>query len=339
MKKISFVVPCYNSEDYMERAIDSLLVGKEEVEIIIVNDGSKDRTLKIANKYQKKYPKIVKVVDKKNGGHGSGVNAGLKIAEGLYFKVVDSDDWLDKEALQKLLKEIKKLEQNFPDLIICNYVYNHLYENKQKVMRYNNIFKSGKITNWNEIKHIKQSQYMIMHSLIYKTDILRISKLELPEHTFYVDNIVAYLPLPYTKTILYLDLDLYQYFIGRSDQSVNEDVMINRVDQQITVTKIISSCTNLENVKKESKKLYKYMVRNVSMMITISSIYLLMKGDKVSYQKRKELWQFIKNTDKNLYYRLKYLTLAGATYILPGKIGGFVTLKGYKMAKKVYKFN
>ncbi len=338
MKKISFVVPCFNSESYMQRAIDSLLVDKESVEIIIVNDGSTDNTLKIANKYLKKYPKTIKVIDKENGGHGSAVNIGLKNATGLYFKVVDSDDWLDKKYLKKLLKEIDNRKKS-PDLIICNYVYDHLYENKQKVMKYDNIFKAGKITNWNEIKHIKQSQYMIMHSLIYKTEILKKSKLVLPEHTFYVDNIVAYWPLPYIKTILYLDYDLYHYFIGRSDQSVNEDVMINRVDQQIKVTKIITSCANLDNIKKQSKKLYKYMVRNISMMITISSIYLLMKGDKESYQKRKELWKYTKEIDKSLYHKLRCKTLAGVTYIFPGKIGGFITLKGYKIAKRVYKFN
>ena len=105
MKLISFVIPCYNSESYMEHAINSILVAKEDIELIIVNDGSKDKTLKIAREYEKKYPKVVKVIDKENGGHGSGVNAGLASATGKYFKVVDSDDWVDEKSLKKVIKK------------------------------------------------------------------------------------------------------------------------------------------------------------------------------------------------------------------------------------------
>lgn len=341
MKKISFVVPCYNSESYMERCIDSLLVGGEDVEIIIVNDGSKDNTKKIADRYQKKYPTIVKAIHKENGGHGSGVNAGLKNATGEYFKVVDSDDWLDQDALLSLLEEMKKMKnaKKEVDLFICNYIYDHLYEGKQKVMCYQNVFPAGEICTWNDLGHFHSSQYMIMHSLIYKTSILRKSKLELPEHTFYVDNIVAYQPLPFVNTILYLDLDLYHYFIGREDQSVNERVMMGRVDQQIKVTKIIVSCLDLNEVKTKYPKLYNYLLRMASMMVTISSIYLLMKGDDESYAKRKELWEYVRTVDKHLYKRLRYTKLSGATYALPGKLGGYITLGGYKLAQKIYKFN
>lgn len=335
MKKISFVVPCYNSEDYMERCIDSLLIGKDSVEIIIVNDGSKDNTIKIAKKYEKKYPKIIKVIDKENGGHGSGVNAGLKVATGEYFKVVDSDDWLDGSSLKQLLKAIDK---NSPDLIVCNYVYDHLYDNKQKVINFKNIFKENCLNTWNDLKMFRVSQYLIMHSLIYKTKILKKCKLNLPEHTFYVDNIVAYQPLPYVNSILYLNLDLYHYFIGREDQSVNEKVMITRVDQQIKVTKIILSLFNLEDLRKENKKLVRYLMRMNSMMVVISDIYLIMKNDKESLDKRKELWQYIKKIDKKLYLKLRYLNLAGLTY-LPFKLGNFITLNGYKISKKIIKFN
>ncbi len=336
-KRISFTVPCYNSESYMERCIESLLVAKEEVEIIIVNDGSKDNTGKIADDYQKKYPNSIKVIHKENGGHGSGVNAGLEIASGEYFKVVDSDDWLDEESLLTLLEEIKKMEKKV-DLIVCNYVYDHLFENKQKVMSFKNVFPSNKVCTWKDLGHFKQSQYLIMHSLIYKTSVLKECKIKLPEHTFYVDNIVAYEPLPFVKSICYFNLNLYHYFIGREDQSVNESVMIKRVDQQIKVTKIIASCLKLEQVKKTYPKLYSYLLRMLSMMMTISSIYLLMKGDQESLEKRIELWEYVKKINPSIYKKLKYFKLAGFTY-LPTKFGSFITLKGYKIAKKVYKFN
>ena len=99
MKYITFAVPCYNSENYMRRCVDSLLIGGKDVEIILIDDGSSDRTAQIADEYEIEYPDIVRVVHKENGG--SGVNKGLELANGIYYKVVDSDDWFDKESYQK----------------------------------------------------------------------------------------------------------------------------------------------------------------------------------------------------------------------------------------------
>ena len=107
MKYITFTIPCYNSENYMRRCVDSLLVGGEDVEILIIDDGSSDRTGAIADEYEMLYPNIVKAVHKPNGGHGSGVNKGLELAHGLYYKVVDSDDWFDHDAYLKMLDKIK----------------------------------------------------------------------------------------------------------------------------------------------------------------------------------------------------------------------------------------
>ena len=108
MKLLSVAVPCYNSAEYMEKTIRSILTGGDRVELIIVDDGSKDNTLEIANKYQRKFPDIVKVVHQENGGHGQAVNTGLKNATGVFFKVVDSDDWVNEEAYQKVLETLRK---------------------------------------------------------------------------------------------------------------------------------------------------------------------------------------------------------------------------------------
>lgn len=124
MKYITFTVPCYNSQDYMERCIDTLLAGEELVEIIIVDDGSTDRTGEIADNYARNYPETVKVIHQENGGHGAGINAGLAQAQGLYFKVVDSDDWLNEKALLALLEKLRQWHSTnqCPDLIIGNYI-------------------------------------------------------------------------------------------------------------------------------------------------------------------------------------------------------------------------
>ena len=147
MKDITFTVPCYNSEEYMEHCIDTLLSADERAEIIIVDDGSTDRTGEIADNYARNYPEIVRVIHQENGGHGAGVNAGLALASGKYFKVVDSDDWLDERELQKLLKKIREWEKReiTVDLIICNYLYDHSYENKVKRMGYKNVLKENQV--------------------------------------------------------------------------------------------------------------------------------------------------------------------------------------------------
>ena len=111
MKLLSIAIPCYNSQDYMGKCIESLLAGGEEVEILVVNDGSSDRTAQIADEYAAKYPTIVKAIHQENGGHGSAVNAGIRNATGLYFKVVDSDDWVNKEAYIEILKTLYELSR------------------------------------------------------------------------------------------------------------------------------------------------------------------------------------------------------------------------------------
>ena len=173
MKYITFAVPCYNSESYMEHCIETLLKGKEDVEIILVDDGSKDKTGEIADRYQEKYPDIIKVVHKENGGHGSGVNKGLELATGLYYKVVDSDDWVDEEALKSVLKTIKKFhkEKSLVDMLVVNYVYEK--EGEQKVIRYTKTLPENKIFTWDEVGKFKKDAYLLMHSVIYRTEFLK----------------------------------------------------------------------------------------------------------------------------------------------------------------------
>ncbi|MDE5539623.1 MAG: glycosyltransferase, partial [Bacilli bacterium] len=260
MKLISFVIPCYNSEEYMAHAIDSILVCQEDVEVIIVNDGSHDNTSKIAHEYQEKYPKVIKVIDKENGGHGSGVNAGLKIAKGKYFKVVDSDDWVNEEALQKAIATLKEVDV---DMLVVNYVYESYRGTKE--MHYKGILPENKIFTWDDIKKFKISQYLLMHSIIYKTSILTDIKLSLPEHTFYVDNIFVYYPLPHIKTMYYLNVPFYRYFIGRDNQSVNESVMVKRVDQQLKVTKTMIDF--FDPVSFPNPKLQAYLIHYLDIMM------------------------------------------------------------------------
>ena len=141
MKYITFAVPCYNSESYMDRCVETLLTGGNRVEIVLVDDGSSDRTAEIADRYHEKYPDIIKVVHQPNSGHGEGVNQGLRNATGKYFKVVDSDDWLDTEALPKVMDVLRSHAEGEGriDLLMANYVYEHVADNTRNVVDYTGI--------------------------------------------------------------------------------------------------------------------------------------------------------------------------------------------------------
>lgn len=321
----------------MERCVDSLLAAGADAEIIIVDDGSEDETGEIADGYARRYPDIVRVIHKENGGHGSAVNAGLNAASGTYFKVVDSDDWLAYEALIRIMEAIRGWDGFCPDLLICDYTYNHLEEGVTKRISYRNVFPVDTVFTWDEIGVFRPYQYLIMHALIYRTDVLRQSGVVLPEHTFYVDNLFAYCPLPYVKTLFYMDENLYQYYLGREDQSVNERVLMGRIGQHMKVTKLVAESVDLDEVKKESPRLASYMCRNISIMMAISSIHLLIRGDEQARQWFLELWSDIRRKNPKLYYRLRFTKLCGFTN-LPGSLGKKISIQGYRIAKGIYKF-
>ena len=290
MKLLSIAVPCYNSAAYMRKCIDSLLPGGEDVEIIIVNDGSNDSTPDIAEEYRERYPGIIKVVNKENGGHGSAVNAGIEHARGLYFKVVDSDDWVSQSAYIRILDKIKELLKSGKsiDMFISNYVYEKEGEKRKKVMKYTHTLPEEEIFTWKDVRHFRVGQYILMHSVIYRTNLLRDCGLKLPEHTFYVDNIFVFNPLPYVKTMYYMNVNFYRYFIGREDQSVNEQVMISRIDQQITVNKLLVDYYIAEKQHiLTNGKVRKYMVNYLDIITTVSSVLLIRSEQEEKLEKKK----------------------------------------------------
>lgn len=341
MKLLSFAVPCYNSAAYMEKCVDSLLKGGEDVEIIIVNDGSTDETAMIADRYAREYPSIIKAVHKENGGHGSAVNAGIDQATGLYFKVVDSDDWVKEEPYIQILDTLKELTggERVLDMLVSNFIYEKVGEKRHKVMRYKHALPIGEIFTWEDVKHFHKGQYMLMHSVIFRTKLLRECELRLPEHTFYVDNLYVFEPLIYVRNMYYMDVNFYRYYIGREDQSVNESVMIGRIDQQIRVNKLmIDYMAEKKSQLVTNKKLYHYMLSYLDIITTVSSILLIRSGTKENLEKKKELWNYLKKKDWLLYKKLRYGFLGRCTN-LPGRSGRKISVEGYKICRHFFNFN
>ena len=323
----------------MKKCINSALALGDDVEILIVDDGStRDNTLEIAKKYQEKYPSICKAIHKKNGGHGDALNVGLKHAKGLFVKVVDSDDWIGKEEGKKLLATIKRLEDKNEkvDLFITNFIYDKVGVAHKKKMSYGLSLPKNKVLTWDQIRFFPPGSYLLMHSLCYRTSVLRACKLDLPKKTFYVDNIYAYKPLPYVKKLYYLDVDLYHYFIGRNDQSVNEDVMISRLEQQYRVTRIMLYDVNLKRVK--SRKLRSYMVNYMTIVMTITTIFSILSKNEYWYKEKAKLWSELAKRNKKLYNSLM-LCFPSFFINLPGKAGRKIAVGGYKIFQHIYGFN
>ncbi len=341
MKLLSVTVPCYNSAGYMRRCLESLLVGGEDVEIILVNDGSTDETGEIADWYASEYPTMVRVIHKENGGHGSGVNAGMETASGLFFKVVDSDDWVKEEEFLKILSALRELsgENTLPDMVISNFVYEKEGEKKSRVMHYRHALPVNELFTWKDVKHFRKGQYILMHSVIFRTKLLRECGLKLPERLFYVDNLYVFQPLPYVKTMYYMDINFYRYYIGREDQSVNEAVMISRIEQQLKVNQLmVDYLTEHKAMLRMNKKACIYMKKYLEIVTTVSSIILILGGTEEHLEKKRELWNYIRQKDRALYLWLRY-GLLGNTMNLPGRGGRRISVEGYRLCRRFFKFN
>ncbi|MCR4776321.1 MAG: glycosyltransferase family 2 protein [Saccharofermentans sp.] len=342
MKILSVAIPCYNSQDYMGNAVESLLEAGDDIDIIIVDDGSTDDTALIADKYAEKYPDMIRVIHKQNGGHGSAVNAGIDNAKGLYFKVLDSDDRLDPAVLAEVMDALRfyNKEEQPLDMLVTNYVYDKLGtpDCKKKIMSYEGKIPEKFVCSW-ELCNFGKGDYLLMHSIIFRTQLLRDCGLRLPEHTFYVDNIYVYEPLLKVERIYYLNRNLYYYFIGREDQSVNEAVMIKRVDQQLKVNYLMLDYY-LENrdTMCENKRRFAYMYNYLEIITTVSLVLLILDGSPEALAKRKDLLDYIYKRSKRLYAKFK-LGVMGTVMTLPGKTGRLVAQEAYKLFQKFYGFN
>lgn len=330
-KLISFAVPSYNSQNYLKTCVESLLIAGDDVEIIIVNDGSTDDTAKIADAYAEKYPNIVRAVHKENGGHGSGVNKGLEFATGMYYKVVDSDDWLDADALKTLIATIKEhvAAGNIHDAYITNFVYEHVQDGTSKVSEYRKKIPVRRTFSWEDTKPLNTWHMFLMHSLLYKTSLLKETGVVLPEHTFYVDNVFAYTPMPYAKKLFYLDVDLYRYYIGRADQSVTIDNIVKRYDQQARCTAILFKAHTYEEIQTFSKPLQKQLYHFLDAILMNTYFFTTAKDSSERRATLKKLWADLKETDIKLYKKLRRLPKVAFVNILPWKLKGWLSTRIY----------
>ena len=310
MKYISFVVPSYNAEKFLRKNLDSLTKGGDDVEIIVVNDGSKDGTLAIAREYEEKFPNCVKVIDQPNKGHGGGLNAGVANATGLYFKCVDADDWVDEENYPKVIQLIKDMHEKGtdPDLYLFDYIFDRVCDNEQFVESYKHIYPHDEIFSWDRVPKMKLYQYLMMHSMVLKLDVIKTSGIIFPEHTFYVDNIFVYAPLPYIKTFYYAPMAFYHYLVGRPDQSVNIKSMDKNYAHQMRVFRVMTELYTWDQIQALGKKHSRYILHDLSSKTILSIFYALIGNKKEKWDGLKEILADWKKRDPKLYKYIRHRT-------------------------------
>lgn len=298
---LTVLVPVYNTEQYIEKCLLSLvskkLVGK--IEVIIVSDGSKDKSIDIANKINDKYPGIFNIIEKENGGHGSTINVGIKRARGKYFRVLDSDDWFEKN---EFIKFINRLEKCNSDLVITDYSKEYVNDGISNNIVYENL-KDSKEYYFDDFDlKLLGSSFFAMATMTYKTDILKKLKFQLPEKTFYVDMLYNVIPILKINTFTYFKCNIYKYFIGRMEQSVNtSSYEKNHLNHNFVTHELIDFYDR--NVSEMSKVKKEYLKKIINAVINTNySIYcIFFRNKNQSYIKAKEFDIYLKNKSIELY--------------------------------------
>ena len=237
-KILSVSVAAYNAAKDICNCLDSLLNTdvKDYLEIIVVNDGSKDNTEEIVRKYVEQYPEIVKLIDKENGGHGSTINASIRIATGKYYKIVDSDDWVEKDGIEKLVRTLK---DTHVDLVLNPYhdIDANTRSVRKKVNPFQNAEQCNRVYSIEDMENIQ----ILMHSVTFKADVIRKMGPVIDEKCFYVDLEYILFSMLHVKTYMCCDYPVYCYLLGTATQSVSTKNMIARRAQHLKVVKRIVS--------------------------------------------------------------------------------------------------
>lgn len=290
-KVLSIVVPTYNMEAYLPRCLDS--VTREDVpdtlEVIVVNDGSKDRSLEIAKEYQAKRPDIISIIDKSNGHYGSCINAALKVATGKYFRPLDADDWFDTDGLLKFLKDLDSYDA---DLHITAY---RCYRKTRNVdYKASDVFFNSLYSIEQKDVLIKQDKSLFaMHSFTYRLNLLKSVNLRLSEGINYTDTEYVYYPLSQTKTFMFTDTLLYHYDLTRDGQSMNNNVAARNHKQLAMIIERVFSNWHTPNTLEE-QVLHTFLVSYYYRML------FLCKDDKELMQ----IDSIISSKDKKLLSRV-----------------------------------
>ena len=304
MKTLTILIPVYNTEKYIKRCLDSLLVPEVlgDIEILVVSDGSKDRSTEIVQGYVERYPDTIILIDKENGGHGSTINAGIAAAKGKYFRVLDSDDWFNTLEFTEF---VVRLREENADLVVCDYRKEHTYNSKSEYFQYENL-QDGHVYNFDEFDlAILKGEYFVMATSTYKTEILRQSGLKLLEKTFYVDMQYNVVPITKVDNFTYYHLDIYRYFIGRKEQSMNMDNFVRNQEHHKKMIKwLIKYYTNVKDQLSPNKREYIETILTYTLNTHYSIYCEYDNNHQRAYREIKNFDRYLQHINPVLYERL-----------------------------------
>ncbi|MDR1801913.1 MAG: glycosyltransferase family 2 protein [Lachnospiraceae bacterium] len=334
MKLLTVVIPCHNAGKYLTRAVDSALGSSKEVEIIIIDSESKDGSSKVADDYCFLHPSIVRVIHKENMGTGDAINAALRMAEGIYFKVLEPTDILNKDALRQVINLLKTLKETYneTDMLITNYVVERVDSSDKKTIHYRSILPQGKVFSWKQTGRFKVGQYMPMHSVIYRTGLLRLSQMELPKYSIYYWYAYLFHPLPFIRKLYYLDADLLRHYQKKEEEAGTPDTAMAIADQRVFISREIMTMYKIRKVP--GRKLRNYMANMLAVIMAGSTVLLNSMHTKDSRERKREIWHYLRRQDFGLYLKIRYGILGqGANF--PGLPGRNMTNFFYRSVKQL----
>ena len=299
-KILTISIAAYNVEKYIRKTLDSVAIHEilDDIEVIVVDDGGTDKSLEIAKEYEEKFPNTFKAIHKKNGGYGSTVNYSVKIANGKYFKLLDGDDWFDKDGLINLVNFLKNTDS---DVVFTQYCYAVNDCNKLAIE-----FKNDKIDNEMPIEDFYLNEGTPMHSITYKTDIIRKSNMLLKEHSLYTDNIYAMVPFKCANTIVFKNILVYYYRLGVDGQSVNRKSLIKHFDESKNISLFLAKYySEIENLNLKSINCMK--INAASTCVNCVAAILKMKMNVSSLKLLKEFDDTVYNISKPIYEKMSTL--------------------------------
>lgn len=317
-KILSIAIPTYNMELYLSRCVNSIFLPSilSKIEIIIVNDGSKDASLSIAQSYAEKAPDSVVVIDKPNGNYGSCINAALKIARGKYFRILDADDWFDSDNFVRFVNRLDTLDA---DMAVTNFSKEYSEGYSKSAVSDMSKIPSETVCDFTsfDFEELGYGRLVSMHSLTYRTNLLRDMDYRQTEGISYTDTEYSVYPLTKVKNFVLFDYVLYRYYLGREGQTVSDTALAkNKMQFYQVTTKILDHLRENKDLllDKTVKKQQCLVLRRVATSYYLSSLVFNERND-ADNTKLLEVDTQIKEIDKDSFSKLAEAEIWGVKYI------------------------